>query len=121
LAVGLRSSESVTVRTFTVSVDDETHRRARVRAAELDTSVSALVRGFLKGLVAGTGSEEIARAPDGESALERRRRLLKEIFAEFDTQRIGLQMRENVARDDLYGRIDPGSATTPGDRSSTEG
>jgi len=32
---------------ITVSVDQETYRRARVKAAERDTSVSALVRQFL--------------------------------------------------------------------------
>ncbi len=35
---------------ITVSVDEETHRRARIRAAELDTSVSALVRAHLQAL-----------------------------------------------------------------------
>ena len=35
---------------ITVTVDEETHRRARIRAAELDTSVSALVRGYLRTL-----------------------------------------------------------------------
>ena len=38
------------MRNITVSVDEETHRLARIRAAELDTSVSALVRDFLKNL-----------------------------------------------------------------------
>jgi len=37
-------------------VDDETYRRARIRAAELDTSVSALVRRYLIDL-AGSESE----------------------------------------------------------------
>ena len=32
------------MKNITVSVDEETHRLARIRAAELDTSVSALVR-----------------------------------------------------------------------------
>lgn len=35
------------MKNITVSVDDGIYRRARVRAAELDTSVSALVRKFL--------------------------------------------------------------------------
>jgi hypothetical protein len=39
-----------TVKNITVSVDDETYRRARVKAAEKDMSVSALVREFLNGL-----------------------------------------------------------------------
>ena len=38
------------MRNITVSVDDETHRLARIRAAELDTSVSALVREYLQAL-----------------------------------------------------------------------
>lgn len=35
------------VKNITVTVDDEIYRRARVKAAEADTSVSALVRDFL--------------------------------------------------------------------------
>lgn len=38
------------MRNITVSVDDETYRRARIRAAELDTSVSRLVREYLNEL-----------------------------------------------------------------------
>ena len=39
------------MKNITVSVDEETHRLAHIRAAELGTSVSALVRGYLKTLV----------------------------------------------------------------------
>jgi cell division protein FtsB len=46
----------VLVKNITVSVDDETYRRARVKAAELDTSVSALVKHYLNEL-AGQQSE----------------------------------------------------------------
>ena len=35
------------MKNITVSVDDEIYRRARIKAAERDTSVSALVRQFL--------------------------------------------------------------------------
>lgn len=50
------------MRNITVSVDDETYRRARIRAAELDTSVSALVREHLIRLAAGeTEFERLAR------------------------------------------------------------
>ena len=38
------------MKNITVSVDDETYRRARIAAAEHDTSVSALVKQFLVGL-----------------------------------------------------------------------
>ena len=36
------------MKNITVSIDDETYRQARVKAAENGTSVSALVRGFLE-------------------------------------------------------------------------
>lgn len=39
------------MRNITVSVDEDTYRQSRIRAAELDTSVSALVRGFVERLV----------------------------------------------------------------------
>src|SRR5205823_634208 len=35
------------MKNITVSLDDQTYRRARIKAAELDTSVSALVRKYL--------------------------------------------------------------------------
>jgi plasmid stability protein len=44
------------VKNITVSLDDETYRRARIRAAEMDTSVSALVKRYLVDL-AGSESE----------------------------------------------------------------
>ena len=44
--------EAVEMKNITVSVDEQTHRNARIRAAELGTSVSALVRGYLRELVA---------------------------------------------------------------------
>ncbi len=47
----LRVSEYCgTMKNITVSVDEETYRRARMKAAERDTSVSALVRQFLTDL-----------------------------------------------------------------------
>jgi hypothetical protein len=46
------------VKNITVSLDDETYRRARVKAAEMDTSVSALVKQFLSDLAAGESEFE---------------------------------------------------------------
>jgi hypothetical protein len=57
------------MKNITVSLDDETYRRARIKAAELDTSVSALVRKYLTGL-AGE-----------ETEFERRKRLQDELLA----------------------------------------
>lgn len=47
---------------ITVSVDDETYRAARIKAAERETSVSALVKGFLTSLATeGSDFERLAR------------------------------------------------------------
>ena len=41
------------VKNVTIALDDETHRNARIRAAELGTSLSALVKGYLATLTSG--------------------------------------------------------------------
>lgn len=46
------------MKNITVTVDDETYRRARVRAAELETSVSALVKRYLAELAGGDSEFE---------------------------------------------------------------
>jgi NADH:ubiquinone oxidoreductase subunit D len=46
------------VKNITVTLDDDTYRRARVKAAEMDTSVSALVKQFLSELAAGESEFE---------------------------------------------------------------
>ena len=46
------------MKNITVTIDDETHRSARIRAAELGTSVSALVKAYLNGLAAGDQAPE---------------------------------------------------------------
>ncbi len=40
------------MKNVTIALDDEVHRKARIRAAELGTSLSALVKDYLSGLVA---------------------------------------------------------------------
>ena len=42
------------MKNITIASDDEVHRTARIRAAELGTSVSALVKGYLQGLADGS-------------------------------------------------------------------
>lgn len=51
----------MTVKNITVSVDDETYRRARMKAAEQETSVSALVKRFLAQLASDETSAERLR------------------------------------------------------------
>jgi hypothetical protein len=60
----------VKVKNITVTLDDETYRRARVKAAEMDTSVSALVKQFLSELAAG--ESEFERLKKKEQALRER-------------------------------------------------
>ena len=93
------------MKNITVSVDEETHRLARIRAAELDTSVSALVRDFLKNLVAVPDGEGEASAESGETTYQRRCRMLREVLADFDGQGIGLRMSDNLPREALYDRV----------------
>lgn len=77
-----------TMKNLTVSLDDETYRRARVIAAERDTSVSALVKQFLTELASG------------ESEFERLKRLEEETRAKITNFRAS----ENLSRDELYDR-----------------
>jgi hypothetical protein len=73
---------------ITVSLSDEEYRRARIRAAELNTSVSALVRRFLADL--GTG----------ETDFERRKRLQDEVLASIDRFRAA----DSLGRDEVHDR-----------------
>jgi len=41
------------MKNVTIALDDETHRLARVRAAELGTSLSAMVKAYLQGIATG--------------------------------------------------------------------
>jgi hypothetical protein len=47
------------MKNVTIALDDETHRKARIRAAELGTSLSALVKDYLTGLAQGGEPQEV--------------------------------------------------------------
>lgn len=76
------------MKNITVSLDDETYRRARMIAAQRDTSVSALVKQFLREL----GSDE--------TEFERLKRLERETRAQITE----FSASENLPRDELYNR-----------------
>ncbi len=76
------------MRNITVSVDDEIYRRARVRAAEMDTSVSALVRQFLN---------ELGRKDESREAI-------REEFLALCKGIRNFSAADNVPRDELYDR-----------------
>ena len=42
------------MKNVTIALDDDTHRKARIRAAELGTSLSALVKDYLNSMAAGS-------------------------------------------------------------------
>jgi len=74
------------MRNITVSIDDEVYRRARIKAAELDSSVSAMVKAFLIQLT------------DEESDFERRKRLERETIAAIRD----FSAADRLSRDELY-------------------
>ena len=76
------------MKNITVSVDDDTYRRARMKAAEQDTSVSALVKRFL------------AELASGESDAERLKREERELRARIATFKAG----DRLLREDVHGR-----------------
>ena len=92
------------MRSITVSVDDETYWRVRILAAELDTSVSALVRGFLERLVREGADGNREHGAGGETEAERRERLLDEVFEDICAARGGFKAADNVSREALYDR-----------------
>lgn len=76
------------MKNITVSLPDDFYRRARVRAAEQDTSVSAVVRDFLSGYA------------QQESDFERRERLQAEVLSTVRAFRAG----DRMTRDELHRR-----------------
>ena len=91
------------MKNITVSIDEHTNRQARVRAAELGTSVSALVRTYLNRLVTEPLEEKVTEE-ESETPPERRHRLLREAVASITANGGGLRMSENLPRDALYDR-----------------
>ena len=99
-----RNCEAVTMKNITVSVDEQTHRLARIRAAELDTSVSALVRDYLKNLVEDRADRTADRRLQAETEVECRRRMLREVIEKITANGGGLRMADNLSREELYDR-----------------
>ncbi len=90
------------MKNITVSVDEETHRWARIRAAELGTSVSALVREYLRSLAPQEANGTQGGSEQSETPLERRIRLMNEVIEDITANGGGLRMSENLTRDELY-------------------
>jgi plasmid stability protein len=76
------------VRNVVISLPDEVYRQARIKAAQRDTSLSALVREFLTNL-----------GQDG-SDFERRKRLQEEVLGALKRFRA----RDRLSRDEVHDR-----------------
>ena len=76
------------MKNITVSLDDETYRRARVRAAAEDTSVSAVVRRFLV---------EFAATESEFERLKREEKQLRERISDF-------RASDRLSRESLHSR-----------------
>ena len=76
------------MKNITVSIDDEVHRRARIRAAEAGTSVSAAVREFL------------IRWSGEETEFDRLKRLQDETLRSIDS----FNAADRLPREELYSR-----------------
>jgi plasmid stability protein len=76
------------VKNITVSVPDDVYRRARIRAAERGSSVSALVAGYLRTL------------SDDESEFARLEEQQRDVLAEIEGFRAG----DRVDRETLHSR-----------------
>jgi plasmid stability protein len=53
------------MKNVTISLDDDTYRAARVYAAEHGSSISALVKAYLKDLASGTSAADVAERISG--------------------------------------------------------
>ena len=87
------------MKTISVTVDDDTHRLARIRATETGTTVSAMMRDLL--------TELLKRPPEPveiETEPRRRARMLYELLARFEAEGVGLNASERLTREELYDR-----------------
>jgi post-segregation antitoxin (ccd killing protein) len=80
------------VKNITVTVDDELYHRARVRAAELKTTVSALVR------------EHLHRLTAEESEADRLQREQNDVIARIKREHPGFSAADRLARTELHDR-----------------
>jgi len=83
------------MKNITVSVDEETYRLSRIKAAENETSLSAMVRAYLVALAQGHGPE---------SQYDRLLQLQDQTLDAIHARGAGLRARDNLSRDALHER-----------------
>ena len=90
------------MKTVSVTVDDDTHRRLRIMAAERGTSVSAMIREHMLRILNGNSQEA-----DKETGPERRRRRLQEFQDELQRKNIRFSAADRLTREEMYQRGAP--------------
>src|SRR3954471_20309263 len=90
------------MKNVTISLDDDTHRRARIRAAELGKSLSGLVRDLLDTLDKGAGRDEIM--PSGITRAEYDRLHRQELALRKKLMGSGFRAGERLTRDEVHDR-----------------
>ena len=85
------------MKTISVSVGDDTHRLARIRAAETGTTVSAMMRDLLLELL-----RQPAEVGQAETESLRRGRLMDEVLNKFKEEGIGVDTSLVLTREELY-------------------
>ena len=87
------------MKTISVSVDEETHRLAHIRAAETGTTVSAMMRDMLTDLL-----QSPPEPAPVETEHQRRVRMLDEVMARFKAEGIGIDTSQILTREEIYDR-----------------
>ena len=85
------------MKTISISVEDETHRLARIRAAETGTTVSAMMRDMLVELL-----RQPAEMGQADSESLRRGRLMDEVMKRFKEEGVGVDTSLILTREELY-------------------
>ncbi len=87
------------MKTISVSVDDEIHRLARIKAAQKGTSMSAMLRDYLLQIL-----EEEGDWTPHENEPQRRARKLDEVMSRLEMEGVSLRASERLNREELYDR-----------------
>ena len=95
----INSPGSCNMKVISVAVDDETHRLARIKAAQKGSSMSAMLRDYPMQILPEDGD----RGPE-ETAPQRRARMLDDVMARFEAEGVGLDASERLSREELYDR-----------------
>ncbi len=104
------------MKNISVSVDDETYHLARVRATELETSVSALVHNYLRNLVEASKdsvesdcddqmfSKKWGKTFDSEAEFQEHIKNLHKTIDKIRKKHPEIRVSDNLSREELYDR-----------------